>query len=125
MAAWIHRCREEVYLPPPAGLVGWWPGDGNTDDIADANHGTLEGGATFAAGQVGQAFLLDGIDDSVDLGNASNLHVSAGDFTVDAWVLFNTLTHPPGRTPRRPPGRYVHSGQNVHQWRQRRRVATD
>ena len=76
--------------------MSWWPGDGNTDDIADANHGMLEGGATFAVGQVEQAFFLDGIDDFVDLGNASNLHVSAGDFTVDAWVLFNALSHPPG-----------------------------
>jgi hypothetical protein len=89
---------EEIQQPSPSelGLVSWWPGDGNTDDIANANHGMLEGGATFAAGQVGQAFLLDGIDDSVDLGNVSNLHVSAGDFTVNAWVLFNALSHPPG-----------------------------
>ena len=75
-------------FPPLAGLVGWWPGDGNTDDLADGNNGTLEGGATFASGKVGQAFLLDGIDDSVNLGNASNLHVSVGDFTVGAWVFF-------------------------------------
>jgi hypothetical protein len=45
---------------------------------------------------VGQAFLLDGIDDFVDVGNAANLHVSGGDFTVDAWVNFNALSHPPG-----------------------------
>ncbi len=79
-------------LPPPVGLVSWWAGDGNANDIADGNNGTLMGGATFAPGQVGQAFSLDGIDDFVDLGNASNLHVSAGDFTVDAWVLFNAVT---------------------------------
>ena len=114
---------EEVYVPPPAGLVGWWPGDGNTEDIADTNHGTLLGGATFAAGQVGQAFLLDGIDDSVDLGNASNLHVSAGDFTVDAWVLFNVLSHPPGENLGAPQGdmsivdKMSTSGVNEDGWR--------
>jgi hypothetical protein len=97
---------EEIQQPSPSelGLVSWWPGDGNTDDIANANYGMLEGGATFSAGQVGQAFLLDGIDDSVDLGNASNLHVSAGDFTVNAWVFFNALSHPPGENLGAPQG---------------------
>jgi hypothetical protein len=28
-------------LQPPAGLVGWWPGDGNANDIQDGNNGTL------------------------------------------------------------------------------------
>jgi hypothetical protein len=116
---------EEIQQPSPSelGLVSGWPGDGNTDDIADANHGMLEGGATFAAGQVGQAFLLDGIDDSVDLGNASNLHVSAGDFTVDAWVLFNALNHPPGENLGAPQGdmsivdKMSTSGVNEDGWR--------
>ena len=36
--------------------VGWWPGDGNPNDITGSNHGTLVNGATFAAGLVGQAF---------------------------------------------------------------------
>jgi hypothetical protein len=78
-------------VPPLADLISWWPGDGNANDIADENDGTLMGNATFAPGLVGQAFLLDGIDDFVDLGNASNLHVSTDDFTVDAWVNFTSL----------------------------------
>ncbi len=116
---------EEIQQPSPSelGLVSWWPGDGNTDDIANASHGMLEGGATFAAGQVGHAFLLDGIDDSVDLGNASNLHVSAGDFTVNAWVLFNALSHPPGENLGAPQGdmsivdKMSTSGVNEDGWR--------
>ena len=78
-------------VPPPPNMVSWWPGDGNTDDIIDGNNGILNNGATFATGMVDQAFLLDGIDDFVDVGNAPNLHVSQGDFTVDAWVNFNAL----------------------------------
>ena len=110
-------------VPPPQDLVSWWPADGNADDIADANNGTLVGGATFAAGQVGQAFLLDGIDDYVDLGNAANLHVSGGDFTVDAWVLFNALSHPPGMNLGAPQGdmsivdKMSASGVNTDGWR--------
>lgn len=69
-------------VPPPAGLVGWWPGDGNANDIQGTNDGTLQGGATFAPGKVGQAFMLDGIDDSVDLGGWFNLQT----FTIEMWV---------------------------------------
>src|SRR5262249_41608057 len=77
--------------PPPPDIVSWWPGDDNADDIIDGNDGILQNGATFATGLVDQAFLLDGIDDFVDVGNAPNLHVSEGEFTVDAWVYFNAL----------------------------------
>ena len=78
-------------IQPPLGMVSWWPGDGHANDIVDGNHGTLEGGATFATGKVEQAFSLDGIDDFVDLGNAPNLQVSAGDFTIEAWC--SSATH--------------------------------
>jgi hypothetical protein len=77
--------------PPAPNLVSWWPGDDDAVDIIDGNDGILQNGATFATGLVDQAFLLDGIDDFVDVGNAPNLHVSQGEFTVDAWVNFNAL----------------------------------
>jgi hypothetical protein len=85
-------------IPPPlpSGLVGWWPGDGNANDAVGRNHGTLTGGTTFSTGKVGQAFsfvsaLFDGIRDSVNLGNAPDLHLAAGEFTMAAWVHFNVL----------------------------------
>src|ERR1051326_1464477 len=37
-------------VPPPTGLVSWWPGDGNADDIVRGNNGALQNGATFTAG---------------------------------------------------------------------------
>ena len=37
-------------VQPPDGLVSWWPGDGNANDIQDSNYGTLQNGATFAPG---------------------------------------------------------------------------
>jgi hypothetical protein len=60
-----------VCVQPPSGLVSWWPGDGNADDIWDSNQGTLYNGATFAPGIVAEAFIFDGINDYVqatDLG---------------------------------------------------------
>jgi len=81
-------------LPAPSGLVGWWPGDGNADDIADGNPGELIGDTAFAAGKVGQAFSLDGINDSISVPGIS----APTDKTYSLWVKvdatpgrFNTL----------------------------------
>ena len=72
-------------VPPPEGLVSWWPGDGHTADIADNNPGTFSP-ATFAPAKVGSGFMLDGIYDFVEVPDAPNLHLEEGDFTIAAWV---------------------------------------
>jgi hypothetical protein len=78
------------------GMVAWWPGEGDGTDRVGSSDGTLHGPVGFAAGRVGSAFSLDGVNTFVDLGNAPALHVSSGPFTIAVWVKFNTLTHPPG-----------------------------
>ena len=76
--------------PVPGEAVSWWNGENNANDSLDGNNGTLENGATTAAGLVGQAFRLDGVDDYVRIPNAPNLNFgSTGDFTVEAWVKLN------------------------------------
>ena len=50
---------------PPAGLVGWWRGEGAASDSAGTNNGVLEGGVAFAAGEVGQAFSFNGTNADV------------------------------------------------------------
>ena len=74
----------EVCTPPPSGMVSWWPGDGNANDIQGSNHGVLHG-VTFAPGEVGPAFSFDGIDDFVDFGNAVG-NFGTSDFTIDFWI---------------------------------------
>src|SRR6185295_3316223 len=78
-----------VCTPPPAGMVSWYPGDGNANDIQGSNNGTLQNGTTFAPGMVSQAFSLDGIDDYVDLGPGFNLNA----LTLDAWVFIDPTTN--------------------------------
>ena len=79
---------ETVYsqscIPAPSGLVSWWPGDGNANDIFDGNSGTLLNGANFASGKVGQAFSFDGVDDQVVIADAVALNPTQ--ITIDAWV---------------------------------------
>ena len=82
-------------IAPPSGLVSWWPGDGNPNDIVDGNDGTLQNGATFAAGKVDQAFSLDGVDDKLTVADAANLDL-AGDFSIDMWAKPKAFTPGPG-----------------------------
>ena len=80
-------------IPPPPGMVSWWPADGHTTDIIDGNHGLLQGGATFAPGMVGQSFSFDGDGDFVDVGNPANLNFGTGDFSIDLWFKPNVSTN--------------------------------
>src|SRR2546430_4149425 len=71
--------------PPPSGMVAWFPGDGNANDIQGSNNGTLQNGATFAPGIVDQAFSFDGAGASVSVTDAPSLHLST-QFTLESWV---------------------------------------
>ena len=53
--------------PTPSGLISWWPGDGFALDVEGTNNGTLEDGASYAPGEVGQAFNFSASDASVAL----------------------------------------------------------
>src|SRR5262249_28530011 len=40
----------------PTGLISAWRGEGNPLDVMGRNNGSVAGGVTYAAGEVGQAF---------------------------------------------------------------------
>ena len=86
-------------VPPPAGMVSWWPGDGNANDIVDANDGTLQDGAGFASGQVDQAFSLDGVNDYVLVPDSASLDLT-DQFTLDAWINPSSLHNDAGNSGR-------------------------
>ena len=69
----------------PAGLAAWWPGNGTAGDAAGANNGTLFGGVAYAAGEVGQAFSLDGYSGCV-VAPASPVLNPPASFSLEAWV---------------------------------------
>ena len=73
--------------PELAGLVGWWKGDGNATDSAGDNDGTLVGGATFAAGKVGQGVRFNGVGAAVAIPHAAALDFERTDpFSIEAWA---------------------------------------
>src|SRR5438309_5838654 len=71
-------------VPPPAGLVSWWRGEGDALDQLGNNPGILVGNTSFGAGQVGRGFVFDGSGDGVQVGNPPSLQLQ--DFTIEAWV---------------------------------------
>jgi len=86
----LHAATGVPCDPPPSGIIGWWAGDGNANDLTGANNGILEGGAVAtAAGMVGDAFGFDGTNAYVEVPNSAALNPT--NFTVEAWVLFSSL----------------------------------
>jgi hypothetical protein len=84
-------------LPPPAGMIGWWPGDGDAHDIVGTNNGILQGGAIATApGVVGTAFNMDGTNGFVQIPNAPELNPT--NLTVECWVKFHLMDTPGNST---------------------------
>jgi hypothetical protein len=87
----IVRIRSAGCIPPPSGLVAWWPGEGNAKDIVSTNDGTLVASASFGQGMVRSAFMLDGAS-AIDLGNPAVLQLQ--DFTIEMWLKRSSLGPP-------------------------------
>ena len=83
----------KVQATVPANIAAWYPGDGNTNDLQAANNGTLNGGATYANGKVGQAFSFNGTTAYVSAPSmAANDPTGAGTgASMEAWFYLNQL----------------------------------
>ena len=79
--------------PPPGGLVSWWPGEGNANDLMGTNNGAAVGGVSYTNGEVGQAFQLDGTSGYVEVPASDSLNVGTGNgFTVEGWINPNDVS---------------------------------
>ncbi len=87
-----HSAAAQVCVPPPSGIVGWWPGNGNANDAIAGNNGQLAGDATFAAAVVAQGFKLDGLGDYVEI--PDSVALKPPQMSVEAWVRFDSLDTP-------------------------------
>lgn len=80
---------------PPAGIVGWWRGEGNYLDSADNGGAAAAAGVGFAPGHVGQAFELTNALPGVEVGNPPVFRCQ--NFTIEAWIRrysTNSASHP-------------------------------
>jgi hypothetical protein len=97
--------------PPPAGIVGWWKGDGTAVDAVAGNNGTLVN-AGYTNGVVGPAFAFDpenypyGTYTGVQIAD-SPAYVLTNALTIEGWVrprgdgyfIFFRGDHRPGTDP--------------------------
>jgi len=81
--------------PLPPGLISYWSFDDLSGTIANDpishNNGILKNGPVWTTGIIGGAISLDGVDDFVDCGTASNMNFGTGPFTVELWVNYRSL----------------------------------
>lgn len=71
----------------PDGLLAWWAGEDNAQDMLGGNAGVLMNGTSFAEGRAGRAFSFDGVDDYVEIPHSSSLNFGANQpMTVSLWA---------------------------------------
>jgi len=80
----------------PGSIAAWWAAEGNASETVNGNDGVLRNGTGFGSGMVGLAFLLNGIDQYVEVPDAPALNPTQ-EIALEAWV-FPTATPGLGRT---------------------------
>lgn len=68
----------------PSGAVAWWPGENSAATLIGMDAGTAFGGTSYAAGGIGQAFVFDGVNGYVAVGDSPELRPAL--MTIEAWV---------------------------------------
>ncbi len=80
---------------PPSGLMAWWQAEGNANDAANLDGGTLDGNVDFMPGEVGQAFNFSGTNSDVHIPASASLDVGAGSgFTIEGWINPASISQP-------------------------------
>jgi hypothetical protein len=80
-----------------AGIVSWWPAEGNGNDAAGSNPGTVSGGVNYSVGEVGQAFNFNGTSGTILVPASGSMNVGLSNgFTVECWIKPSDLSqrHP-------------------------------
>jgi N-acetylneuraminic acid mutarotase len=80
-------------VPAPHGLVAWWAGENNANDLVGTNRGVLLGGTRYATGQVGRAFSFTTSSNGVKIAASRELDVGLGSgMTIELWINPDDVT---------------------------------
>lgn len=69
-------------------MVAFFKGENNGTDSVGGHTATLQNGATYAAGKVGQALSFDGVDDRALLQGTEtgSLDLTGSSLSIEAWI---------------------------------------
>ena len=80
----------------PAGLIAWWQAENNMLDAVGGHNGVGDSLPTYASGRFGQAWDFDGVSQSVQIPNVYPDLDGWTQFTLEAWVNFDSFPVTPG-----------------------------
>lgn len=79
-----------VQANPWPGPAAWWRAENNASDAVGVNHGTLLGSASYAQGEVGQAFRFDGLSGVMTVPDSAALRPA--NLTIEGWIRIQDVT---------------------------------
>jgi hypothetical protein len=82
----ISQAKAVECVNPPAGLVAWWPGEGDASDALGNHPGILHGGISFSRAKVQSGFDFDGMTGYLEVPDGPDLN-PAGSFTIEGWIF--------------------------------------
>lgn len=74
-----------AYTGPLSGTVSQWTANNISTDSVGSNNATLQNGATYTTGKMGQAFSFDGVNDYASVPDNATLKPTR--LSVEAWVF--------------------------------------
>lgn len=88
-----HFAAAQPCVPAPTGAVAWWRAENDVlDAVGSHDSGTLQGGASFAAGRAGQGFSFDGATGSyVSVPDSPAWDFGMNDFTIELWTKMSVV----------------------------------
>jgi cysteine-rich repeat protein len=77
----------------PGGMISYWKGEGNANDVLGINNGTPQGSLSYAPGKVagGQAFSLNGNGDYISVQSPVNIPTGNSPYAIEAWFYPNSV----------------------------------
>ena len=75
-------------VTPPSGLISWWPGESNANDVVGGNNGIAAADVGFIEGKVNQSFQFSpGNNAGVTVPASASLNVGVGaGFSLEGWI---------------------------------------
>ena len=85
----IYRVNSNACVTPPQGLVAWWTGNGNAEEIQNGHDGMTQN-ITYPTEYLDmyrQGFAFNGVNSFIKVPGHSGLDVGTGDgFTIETWI---------------------------------------